>query len=167
MKDFSISILEDDQLSEVLPKLFDILYGNMSVIAPTGDSYQEDRDSWIPCMLEALQKPQRKMLTIHAGDELAGFFLYYVNNGLFMMEEIQLKPEYHGSGVFHQLYRYLFTVIPEDTEWVEAYANRENRKSQGILGHLGLNCIGENKNGHMYHYRGSYQTLRERFGEEK
>jgi hypothetical protein len=76
-----------------------------------------------------------------------------------MMEEIQFKLEYHGSGMFKQLYRYLITIIPPDTKHVEAYANKRNEKSQLILKLLGLEVIGENKNGNSWNFKGKYNTL--------
>lgn len=43
---------------------------------------------------------------------------------------------------------------------MEAYANKKNKKSQGILARLGLERIGENKNGNSYHFRGRYEALK-------
>lgn len=61
------------------------------------------------------------------------------------MDEIQFKKEYQGCGLFDELYHYLTTVIPAGTRYVEAFARKENLKSQGILEHLGLSVVGESK----------------------
>ena len=78
-----------------------------------------------------------------------------------MMEEIQMKPEYHGKGVFRQLYGFLLENINGDTGFVEAYANTKNIKSIAILGKMGLAKIGTNKSGSCFHFKGKYADLKE------
>ena len=157
--------LDKSQKDAVLPLLFDILHANMNKIAPTGNSYEEDLAFWLSCVSPALEKDPRRILLLYDGDEIAGFFQYFVNNGLFMMEEIQFRDRYQGTGVFGELYAYLTRIIPKDTEFVEAYANKGNHKSIAVLNHLGLEIIGENKNGISYHFRGRYETILRRYGE--
>ncbi len=156
--------LDKSRKDSVLPLLFAILHGNMSKIAPTGNSYEEDLSFWLSCVSPALDKEPRRILLIYDGDEIAGFFQYFVHNGLFMMEEIQLRDRYKGTGVFADLYTYLTSIIPENTGLVEAYANKSNHKSIAILTHLGLEIIGESKNGISYHFRGRYETILRRYG---
>lgn len=160
---FCFAYANKAQLENILPKLFAILHANMSSIAPTGNSYDEDFRAWFSTVSPAMQKSQRQIVLMHDGDILIGYFQYYVNEGTFMMEEIQLRREYHGSGVFAGLYGWLMRQLPDDLETVEAYAHKQNRKSQGVLTHLGLVPIGEGKNGKTYHYRGRYAELRERY----
>ena len=157
--------LDKFQKDAVLPLLFDILHANMSKIAPTGNSYEEDLAFWLSCVSPALEKEPRRILLLYDGDEIAGFFQYFVNNGLFMMEEIQFRDRYQGTGVFSELYAYLIRIIPRDTEFVEAYANKGNHKSIAVLNHLGLEIVGENKSGISYHFRGRYETILRRYGE--
>ena len=145
---------------ELLPRLFAILHENMNAIAPTGNSYEEEETLWCSCIEEALSKDPRKLLMIYDGETLAGFFMYYVNGDLWMMEEIQFAPAYRGSGLFRRLFAHLLSLLPDSVEYVEAYANKKNEKSQGILRHLGLCLIGENKNGNSYHFRGKYEDLK-------
>lgn len=151
------------QLENILPELFAILHANMSSIAPTGNSYDEDFPEWYSAVSSSIQKSQRQIVLIYDNVELIGYFQYSVNGGTFMMEDIQLRREYHGSGVFAGLYGWLMRQLPDDLETVEAYAHKQNRKSQGVLTHLGLMPIGEGKNGRTYHYRGRYAELRERY----
>ena len=158
--------LDKSLKGSVLPHLFDILHSNMSKIAPTGNSYENDLGFWLSCVSPALEKEPRKILLIYDGNILAGFFQYFVNNGLFMMEEIQFCDAYKGSGAFRELFAYLTSVIPENTELVEAYANKSNYKSIGILRHLGLEIIGENKTGKSYHFRGRYENILRKYGEK-
>ena len=136
----------------------------MSRIAPTGNSYDEDFSMWMSCIKPALEKAPRQILLLYDNDGIIGYFQYYVNDGVFMMEDIQLREQYHGTGIFSQLYRYLVQMLPPETEYVEAYANKKNEKSIAVLIHLGLDIIGENKNGISYHFRGRYENLIRRYG---
>ena len=158
-----IEFLDKAKADSVLPQLFAILHSNMSCIAPTGNTYEQDLDFWLSCVKPALEKAPRQILLVFSDEELAGYFQYYVNNGVFMMEEIQFSDPYKGSGIFSELYRYLVKTLPADTEFVEAYANKSNEKSIAVLGHLGLEIIGENKNGNSYHFRGRYENLLRRY----
>ncbi len=146
--------------------LFDILHSNMSRIAPTGKSYQEDLSFWLSCITSALEKEPREILLIYDGNEMAGYFQYFVSGDTFMMEDIQLRDRYQGTGMFGEIYTYLTTTIPTDTEFVEAYANKSNHKSIAILNHLGLEMIGENKNGISYHFRGKYENILQRYSKK-
>lgn len=142
-------------------QLFDILADNMTVIAPTGNSRKEDFKLWSDAVSDGLQKEERQIILIKDNGNLIGFFQYYTNADTFMMEEIQLKSEYHKTGVFRKLYGFILKNISNDLKFVEAYANKENLKSIKILGHLGLIKIGTNKNGHSFHFRGRYTSLKE------
>lgn len=82
------------------------------------------------------------------------------------MEEIQFKQEYQGSGLFSELYHYLTTIIPIQTKYVDAFANKKNIKSQEILRHLGLSVIGENKNGKSLHFKGEFKAILDRYSVE-
>ena len=159
-----IDVLRKADAESVLPKLFDILYSNMSRIAPTGNSYEEDFSTWISCVKPALEKAPRLILLLSDNDRLVGYFQYYVNNGIFMMEEIQFREEYKGTGLFTELYCHLVEHLPSDIAFVEAYANKKNDKSIAVLTHLGLEIMGENKNGTSFHFRGSYEQLVRRYG---
>ncbi len=165
MTNISFRYLEKPPSPALLDEIFDILAANMRVIAPTGLTYEEDRVQWLSCVPPALEKEARQIILIYDRDELIGFFQYYVtaDRAVFMMEEIQFKPAYHGSGLFRDLYRYLIPRLPEDIQAVEAYADKRNKKSLGVLAHLGLTVVGENKNGISYRLRGSYADLRSRY----
>ena len=159
-----IEFLRKTDAESVLPKLFEILHANMSRIAPTGNSYEDDYLTWMSCIKPALEKIPRQILLLLDEERIAGYFQYYVNNGVFMMEEIQFREEYKGIGLFAELYRFLIKNLPADTVYVEAYANKKNEKSIAVLTHLGLEITGENKNGTSYHFRGSYESLVRRYG---
>ena len=146
--------LDKSRTDEFLPALFSLLYDNMNAIAPSGFTRGEDWEEWRSAVGPALQKEPRKIILIYSDEELIGYFQYFVNAETFMMEEIQLKPAYHGTGVFEKLYELLYGIVPPETPFVEAYAHKLNLKSQAILSHLGLEPVGENGNGSCLHFRG-------------
>lgn len=137
----TFTYIDKSRLDELLPGLFPLLYANMDKIAPTGEGYEKDFEEWYGNVRPALEKPARKLIIISDGDETIGFFQFYVNETVFMMEEIQFIPRVWGTGVFEALYKHLKEVVPPETLFVEAYAHRLNSKSQGILLHMGLEPI--------------------------
>jgi len=154
---------DKNKLETVLPKLFELLSSNMSIIAPTGNSYDEDYRIWLSNIEPAMQKPQRQIILILCDNDIVGYFQYYINSRTFMMEEIQIEKSYRGTGIFSAFYSWLVYQLPNDIECVEAYAHKKNFKSQGILEHLGLKQLGESKNGNSYHYIGEYINLKNKY----
>ncbi len=139
--------------------IFTILADNMTLIAPTGNSREDDYNCWYGCVTDGLIRDERQIILIKNNGNLIGFFQYYINEDTFMMEEIQFKSEYRGKGVFRALYGFIIPLIRDDIEFVEAYASIRNNKSIGILGKFGLKNIGLNKNGRSYHFKGNYSDL--------
>ena len=142
--------------------LFALLYDNMNRIAPTGNSREEDFQCWSEAVEEGLRSEKRHIVIIsdHDSQAVIGFFQYYINECVFVMEEIQIKESYQGKyNIFRDLYGFVFEQIKEDICFVEAYANKQNIKSLGILEKMGLSTIGENRNGISYHLRGTYTDL--------
>ncbi len=80
--------------------IFDILADNMSVIAPTGNSREEDYNSWFDAVSSGLKREERQIILIKSNNKIIGFFQYYINADTFMMEEIQCKSAYQGKGAF-------------------------------------------------------------------
>ena len=140
-------------------QIFDILADNMTVIAPTGNSREEDFNLWSDAVSDGLQKEERRIILIKDNENLIGFFQYYTNTDTFMMEEIQFKSKYHGTGVFRELYSFILKNIRNDLEFVEAYASINNQKSIAILEKFGLLNTGLNKNGRSYHFKGRFVDL--------
>ncbi len=161
--DLQFIYADKNRLDEILPSLFEILHNNMNVIAPTGNSYEDDFSLWFSNVRPAMEKEARKIVLMYADGVLTGYFQYYVNGGTFMMEEIQIKREFHGTGTFSAFYSWLVGQLPVGIEYVEAYAHKNNRKSQGILEHLGLDRTENCGNGNSYHYKGSYKSLYDKY----
>ncbi|MBR2018791.1 MAG: hypothetical protein IKA05_00155 [Clostridia bacterium] len=159
----TISFLDKQKAAETLPILFDLLYENMSQIAPSGESYETDRAEWLSAVLPAMQQEPRQILLLQDGNALAGYVQYYVNNGVFMVEEIQLRQAYQRTRALYRVCRFLKTVVPRETRWIEAYAHKRNTVSQSLIQSLGMECVGENRNGNSWHYRGALSALWGRF----
>ena len=158
---FEFKFADKLQIEQLLPDLFRILHSNMSIIAPTNNSYNEDYQIWSSYIIPAIQKDERQTVLKYVDNNPVGYFQYYINvdiNSL-MMEEIQIAKEFQGTGIFSALYKWLVEQLPKDVESVEAYANKKNLKSQSILKHLGLVASGDNKNGNSFYYKGKYVDL--------
>ena len=154
--------LSKNEFNKYASKLFSVLHDNMTGIAPTGNSREEDYQSWYKAMCGEMQSDKRHIIVITNGNikEIIGFFKYSINECVFVMEEIQIKSSYQGkSNIFRSLYGFVLEHINEKICFVEAYADKKNIKSLGILEKLGLSIIGENKNAISYHLRGTYEAL--------
>ncbi|MBE6800280.1 MAG: GNAT family N-acetyltransferase [Ruminococcaceae bacterium] len=161
LNDIEFQYLNKLDFSVVANEIFNILAVNMEKIAPTGNTREEDYRCWYEGVSNGLKRDERQIVLIKDSESIIGFFQYYINEDTFMMEEIQLKPEYHGKGVFRKLYGFMIESIRGDLEFVEAYANTENHKSIEILEKLGLSKIGMNKSGSCFHFKGKYAGLKE------
>ena len=158
---FEFKFADKLQIEQLLPDLFRILHSNMSIIAPTNNSYEDDFEIWSSYIIPAIQKEQRQIVLMYVECKLVGYFQYYINvdiNSL-KMEEIQIAKEFQGTGLFSEFYNWLIKSLPKNIMYVEAYANKKNIKSQSILKHLGLVESGENKNGNSFYYKGKYADL--------
>ena len=160
---FTFQFVDKGIFSQVAPKLFDLLYANMSEIAPSGYCYEEDREVWMEAVMPAIEKANRQVVLIYADGIEAGYFQYYTTKESLMLEEFQLKQPYQGSGAFGALFSWLLPQLPEDLRFVEAYAHKQNLRSQAILGHLKLERVGENKSGNSWYFKGSCKALRNHY----
>ena len=154
--------LSKNEFNKYASKLFSVLYDNMTEIAPTGNSREEDYQSWYKAMCGEMQSDKRHIIVITNGNikEIIGFFKYSINECVFVMEDIQIKALYRGKyNIFRSLYGFVLEHFNEDICFVETYADKKNTKSLGILEKLGLSVVGENKNGISYHLRGTYEDL--------
>lgn len=162
MEEISFKYLEKQSFSSYAPKLFLILFENMSVIAPTGNSFDEDYELWSNSFGKAFsENVNRKIIIIkNSKDDVIGFFGYSTTDDTFRMEEIQFSKEYQGKNdIFRKLYHFLIENLPSDLKFAEAYANKRNEKSTAILGKLGLKIIGTNKTETCYHFKGNFEDL--------
>ncbi len=134
----------------------------MSRIALTGNSREEDFLFWSRSMKEELKKESRHIVIDTKKDtqEIVGYLQYSVQEDVFLMEEIEIKALYQGKyNVFKSLCGFVFDNMREEAVFVEAYANKKNAKSIGILVRLGLSIVGETKRGTSYRFRSTYADL--------
>ena len=155
-----IRILNKETELHLLDLLFDLLYENMLPIAPSGLSYEAEKQQFLSCVRPALEKAPRQIVLLYEGEALAGYLQYYVNNGIFMVEEIQIRKGFRSTVLFAQLWKFMVGVIPGDTQYIEAYADKRNLPSQRLIAKLGMQAIGETPDGACLHFRGSLNKIR-------
>ena len=155
----SYQFLDKKEVKHWLPILFSILHENMSVIAPTGNTYEEDYALWSGAVEPAMQKENRHIVLIFNDKTLIGYLQYYTNDETFMIEEAQIKQAHQGRGVLRSAFTFICDHISPDVLYAEAYANKKNTRSQTILERHGFSRNGENKNGNSYHYRADCQAF--------
>ncbi len=154
----SFEFLDKMEFSALAPSLFDILYENMSVIAPSKNSREEDEKTWYEAVSGGLARENRQIVLIKDAESIIGFFQYYINPRTFMMEEVQFLPEYQGRGALRELYRFLMLHIPGETPSVEAFADLRNARSMDILLKMGLSPVSEESG--LCHFCGTLEGLR-------
>lgn len=162
MSEYIFRFLEKDEFESRGAELFDLMYSNMSVIAPFKNSYEQERDDWLRLYGGAFRnRAERKIVIITScHDEVKGFFGYCADGEVFDMEEIQFSPEMQGkNGIFRRLYSFVLGELPCGIKYVEACANKENRKSQSILARLGLKPAGQDEAKGILYFRGEFSAL--------
>ena len=155
MAGYSFRFLSDRDGREVFDKMYDILWSNMSKIAPTGNGYDEDKAVWLSYREPAFKEGKERTVLMYADDELAGYFQYYANGGSMMVCDLQISAEYQRSFLFGKFLRYMPEVIPDGVKYVDAITSKRNFNLQAIAKKLGIDIIGENKNGLSWRLRGN------------
>ncbi len=156
--------LNKSEKDHYLPQLFDLLYENMKVIAPSGLTYEQERTEWLEAVSPALEKPPRQIILCFVAGELAGYMQYYIRDKLLMVEEIQLKKKYHRTLLFYRLCKYLISVMPDDLQTVEAYADKRNRNSIRLMEKLGMQPCEPDADSPFVHMRGPAESVYQLFG---
>lgn len=162
MKEITFQFYNKTQSADLLPKMFDILYSNMSRIAPTGNSYDNDKQEWLSFMENAPFDGQQIIL-MYVNEILAGYFQYCIKDHTMVIEEIEIKPDYQRTALFYRFFKYAVNIVPKDTLYVEAYINKYNANSQAIAKKLGMQIIGENKNKSSWHLSGDVKEFTKRY----
>ena len=157
----TFTYLNKNKKEKILPELFDLLYDNMSEIAPTNLTYEKEQEQWLGNVSPALDKPARQIIMCYADEELIGYIQYYINGKLLMSEELQLKKEHHCTLTFYRFCKYFIGTLPADIEHVEAFAERRNIKSQKLMQRLGMELI--DSNAEFVHLRGEADEMIKNF----
>ncbi len=157
----AFTYLNKNEKEKILPKLFDLLYDNMREIAPSELSYELEKKQWLNNVSPALDKPARQIIMCFADEELIGYIQYYINSKLLMIEELQLKKEYHCTLTFYRFCKYFIGTLPADIKYVEAFADKRNSKSQKLMQNLGMVLI--DSNAEFVHLRGEADKIIKKF----
>ena len=159
---YAFVYLDKSKKNEILPILFDLLYANMSLIAPSNSSYETERREFLTEVSSALEKEPRKIILCCCKGELAGFLMYYTRDALVMIEEVQLKKQYQNTMLFFRLCSFLAAELPESIEQIESFVHKENVYSLSLQTSLGMRIIGT-ENSKLYHLCGDAKIIRNRF----
>jgi len=157
----TFTYLNKNEKEKFLPKLFDLLHNNMREIAPSELSYELEKKQWLDNVSPALDKPARQIILCFDNYRLIGYIQYYINNTLLMIEELQLKKEYHCTLTFYRFCKYFIGTLPADIKYVEAFAERRNSQSQKLMQKLGMELI--NSSSEFVHLRGDANELIKKF----
>lgn len=155
-----IRFLDKEKDMHLMGQLFDLLYDNMLPIAPTGLSYEAEKQQWLSEVVPAMAKDPRQIVLLYDGEILAGYLQYYVNRSIFMVEEIQLRKDCRTTSLFVQLWKFMSQIIPEDTQYIEAYADPRNLHSRHLMEKLGMKPVEDGSYAHLLHFRGTLNKLR-------
>jgi hypothetical protein len=157
-----VRLLDKQRELPLLGDLFDLMYENMALVAPGGMACAWEKTKWLAEVIPAVKKQPRQIVLLYCKGELAGFCMYYVNGGVFMVEELQIRKGYRSSGMIVELWKFFSRMIPEDTVYMEAYTDAENIYSQKLLSRLGLEIADWTADGHLKHFRGDFEKIRNR-----
>lgn len=157
----TVTFLNKKEKNFWLPRLFDLFYENMQEIAPSDLSYEQEKGQWLAEVSPALDKDPRQIILCFVDDALAGYVQYYTNQNLLMIEEIQMAKECQQTTLFYSMCKYLAKALPEGVEIVEAFAEKQNLRSQKLMQRLGMVQIEQND--HFVHLRGSIQNIKRFF----
>ena len=155
---FRFAYLDKQQKDIWLPKMFDLLYDNMRLIAPGDLPYEEEKQQWLSNVSPALKKAPRQVLLAFWKEELVGFIQFYTRQELLMVEEMQIQKEYQGTSLFYALCRFLGRNLPADIHYLEAFAHSQNLHSLKLMQKMGMNPIEDRHQQDFIHLQGQLQS---------
>jgi len=158
MGKYSFVFYDPAQAEKVLPQMYDILFTNMSRIAPTGNAYEDDKRTWMAYRTSP-QGEERKILLMYLDETLVGYFQYGVEGDVLLADEIEITPAQQRTLLFYRFFRFITGILPKNISSIRAYINKQNSNSQAIAGKLGLKAVGENASGHSWLYEGDIKGL--------
>lgn len=161
MGEISFRFLQKNEFDGCGRRLFGLMYRNMDPVAPFKNDYETECSDWLRVYGGAFKnRAERKIVLITADGEIKGFFGFCARDDVFDMEEIQFSPEIQGrDGVFRRLYGLVLSELPDGIKYVEACANKENKRSQAILARLGLKKTSQDDEKGIYFFRGDLADL--------
>ena len=160
MSVFTFCKLDKTNAASILPQMFRILYTNMTKIAPTGCTYEEDEAMWLAYAMQQMKAEYPEYILMYKDKTLIGYFQYSIDGNTLMADEVEIISEYQRTMAFYRLCVYLYRSMPGHIQWIESYVNKENASSLKINQKLGLEVIGENKSGTSWHLRGDTSKIK-------
>ena len=134
MSAYTFCKLDKTDAASILPQMFRILYTNMTKIAPTGCTYEEDEAMWLSYASEQMTKEYPEYILMYKGETLIGYFQYSIEGDTLMVDEVEIIPEYQRTMAFYRLCVYLYQSLPGHIQCIESYVNKENANSLKING---------------------------------
>ena len=149
--------MQQEEALDMLPRLFSILHTNMTKIAPTNCSYEGDQKLWLDYVLPAFRAGQCQILLMYAGETLAGYFQYSIQGDTMLVDEVEIRPEYHRTMVFYRFCQFMLTKLPPQVRYMTSYVRKDNQNSLSVHEKLGMERIGENGSRTSWQYRGKIE----------
>jgi hypothetical protein len=157
-----VRLLNKEEELSLMGNLFDLMCENMTEVAPTGLTCEWEKAKWLAEVIPALKKAPRQIALLYCKGMLVGFCMYYVNAGVFMVEELQIKREFRSSNMIVELWKFFKQTVSEETVYMEAYTDLENAYSAKLLQRLGLELVEMTAGGRLKHFRGEFDKIRNR-----
>ena len=152
------------------PALFDLMADNMQTIAPPEGPREAEYRRWRRAVGEGLQAEARKIILLRqqGTDRLIGFLQYYTNETTFMIEELQIAPDYQGTaGLLKKLFGFVLETVRPEPRYVEAFVHKTNARSLALQRKLGMEVVGTALEDTLYHLRGDYAAFAGWYREKK
>lgn len=163
MGKISFRTMKQREQAEILPQLFGILYANMSQLAPTGCSFEEDQKIWLEYIMAALHSENKQILLMFSDENLAGYSQFTINNDTVIIDEVEIKVRYQRTMMFYKFCQYMVNHLPKNVRWFESYVRKDNDNSISVHESLGMKRTGENLSGTSWHYLGEIKKASMRF----
>lgn len=154
-----VRYLDKEREIPMMGMLFDLMHETMAEAVPLGLAREWEKAKWLAEVVPALKKAPRQIVLLYYKDTLAGFCMYYVNGGKLMVEEVQISKAYQRTSVAAELFRFLKEILPPDTVYIEAFADKRNLNSRNLMEKHGMEPVGETPDGTCIHYRGKIDCI--------
>ena len=135
-----------------LDNMYNIISSNMNEIAPTGNSNKDDYINFKKYMLIELDNKTKSWIGAFYNNELIGYFLYKINDGVLNLDEIQIKKSHQEDKcTFIKLFKYILKDDEIKNDYrVMTYVNDKNIKSKAIIEKLGFEFLEKRGKGSRY-----------------
>lgn len=144
--------------------LFEILANNMTKIAPTQNSREEDFKIWFASLQKRLLNEECFIIAFLNSEKIIGYLQYSISQDTLTVEEVEISPKFFIKyNILGNAIKLLSEISSENIVYVEAYANKNNKISMKILQKSGFKIVGTNKTQTSFLYRATYSELAKRF----